>query len=282
MAGEFAGGVDWPVRPGVCWAPMLGPRPQTFSARALGSGFHTGDKGTHTSRTMMLAELTAALDAVPPSATRADYAEAIIEGNCLHKSTSANRRLSNQRLGELYALNPEVLLFRVLRRLWEIDHAGRPLIALLCAIARDPLLASTVPLILEMSRGEELNRTMLRDRLRAATGERFKDDVLDKVGRNVASSWTQSGHLQGRTFKRRARVEATPAALAYSLFLGEMAGFQGEDLLSSPWVAILDCSPARATELALEAKRINLIDLRTGGGVFQLNTERLDPLWTGR
>ncbi len=71
-----------------------------ISERAQQIGFRFGAKGTHTSRTMMFAALGATLDAVAEGGSREDYAAAIIDGNCLGKTTAATRRLSNQRLGE--------------------------------------------------------------------------------------------------------------------------------------------------------------------------------------
>ena len=106
-------------------------------------GFRFGAKGTHTSRTMMSEELSRVLEVTNQNALRAEYAAAIIDGNCLSKPTASTRRLSNQRLGELYGLDPTIPLFRVLRRLWGLGTDGRPLVALFAAIARDPLLAAT-------------------------------------------------------------------------------------------------------------------------------------------
>jgi hypothetical protein len=65
-------------------------------------GFRFGDKGTHTSRTIMLDELNAVLAHCPPDAPRSDYTAEIIEHNLLGKRTASTRRLTNQRLGELY------------------------------------------------------------------------------------------------------------------------------------------------------------------------------------
>src|SRR5688572_26634065 len=144
-------------------------------------GFRSGNKGTHTSRTMMLAELSAVLDATEPSANRDDYTNAIIEANCLGKPTTATRRLSNQRLGELYALDPTVPIFRILRRLWAVDESGRPLLALLEALARDPLLRATAPAILSLTPGSELRRDPMREALRTRVGERLNDSTLNKV-----------------------------------------------------------------------------------------------------
>ena len=106
---------------------------------------------------------------------------------------------------------------------------------------------------------------------------RLNDATLDKVARNAASTWAQSGHLVGRTFKRRRLVLPTPAAMAFALWLAQAAGFRGEQLLASPWVAVLDCSPSNARSEALEAKRLGLMDLRAAGDVLEFGFDRLDP-----
>ena len=99
-----------------------------------------------------------------------------------------------QRLGELYALDPRgCQIFRVLRRLWLVDVPGRPLLAMLCALARDPLLRSTAPAVLALPVGTELVRSTFLDEIREVVGGRLNESVLDKVARNAASSWAQSG-----------------------------------------------------------------------------------------
>jgi hypothetical protein len=225
----------------------------------------------------MLAELGSTLSAVPTDSNRGKYAEAIIEANCLGKRTTATRRLTNQRLGELYALDPSVPVFRILRRLWSIDEAGRPLLALLVALARDPLLLATSSAVIPLQPGAEFQRNLMRDALRAVVGERLNDSILAKVVRNAASSWTQTGHLQGRTFKFRHLVKPTAGTVALALYLGYTVGFRGEDLLSSGWLTVLDCTPLAARNLALEAKRLGLMDLRVAADVMELKLERLDP-----
>jgi hypothetical protein len=252
--------------------------PRDFNSRnAEEAGFRFGNKGTQTSRTIMLAELTSTLSAAPADSNRAKYAAAIIESNCLGKRTTATRRLTNQRLGELYALEPSVQIFRVLRRLWSIDELGRPLLALLVALARDPLLTATAPAVIPLQPGAEFQRNLMRDALRAAVGERLNDSTLAKVVRNAASSWTQARHLQGRTFKFRHLVKPTAGTVALALYLGYTVGFRGDELLASGWVSVLDCTPLAARNLALDAKRLGLIDLRLAADVMELKLERLDP-----
>lgn len=87
-------------------------------------GFRWGPKGAHTSRTIMLDELRAVMSNCRPEASRNDYLSAIYKDNCLEKRTTATRKLSGQRLSELYALAPEVPLFRIMRRCWYTDPEG--------------------------------------------------------------------------------------------------------------------------------------------------------------
>lgn len=256
----------------------LVPATAATVATAERLGMRFGDKGTHTSRTIMLDELSVLLSSTSPSYRRSDYADAIIDENALAKPTLATRKLSNQRLGELYALDPNVSIFRIMRRLWDADARSRPLLAVLCAIARDPLLAGTVPAIVSLVQGQDFPRVQARSALREAVGPRLNDAILDKVLRNAASSWTQSGHLEGRTFKKRRHVVATPWAIAFALYLARAAGFRGADLFSNGWISVLDASPADAQTLAREAKRLGLIDLSISADVVDLGLDRLDPV----
>jgi hypothetical protein len=95
----------------------------------------------------MLAELRILLESHPAAATKAEYWTSITEGNIVGKKIGSTRRLSAQRLSELYGLDPGVTLFRVLRFFWDLEDTGRALLAFLCAIARDPLLRLTAPAV---------------------------------------------------------------------------------------------------------------------------------------
>ena len=246
------------------------PNPATQAA-----GFRFGEKGTHTSRTIMLAELTELLAAMPATATRADYAEAIIEDNILGKQTASTRRLTNQRLGELYGLSLAIPLFRVLRRLWDIDEPGRPVIALLCGLARDPLLRATSTAVLPLPRNSELLRSAMTSAIRASTGDRLNESILDKVARNASSSWSQAGHLEGRVRKIRQEVHPTPGAVAFAIWFGALHGLAGEDLLRTPWARVLDQSPVELLDLALRAKQLGLLNANSGGGVIEIDASPL-------
>ena len=234
-------------------------------------GFRSGARGTHTSRTIMLDELSRLLAAVPGEASRRSYAEAIVDGNCLGKRTAATRKLSLQRLTELYGLDARFLLFRAMRSLWGAHEASRPRLALLLALARDPLLRASARPVAATPIGREFERRSMRDALSGLAEGRLNDATLDKVVRNASSSWTRSGHLRGRERKIRQRVEATPAAAAYALLLGFATGRRGGLLFETPWAAVLDAPPGALVEIAVDARRLGWIDLKRSGRMIEVS-----------
>ncbi|MCF6289523.1 MAG: hypothetical protein L3J03_00750 [Desulfobacterales bacterium] len=238
-------------------------------------GFRFGDKGTQSSRTIMFEELQSLLDAVPGNRERLDYEKAALEDNCLGKKTLSTRKLSLQRLSELYALDPGVPLFRIMRDLWDVNPKSRPQLALLLALARDPLLRMTAASVLHTPIGKEFARQDMTDALEEGTGTRFKNSILDKIVRNASSSWTQSGHLQGRARKFRQQIRATPAALAYAFLLGYLQGVRGQNLFSCPWAKVLDLDELEARERADDAKRLGLLDIKQSGSLIDISFPQL-------
>jgi hypothetical protein len=241
------------------------------SNQALVWGFRSGDRGTHTSRTIMLDELSHLLDSVPGEASREDYADAVMEDNCLGKRTVATRKLSLQRLTELYGLDARMVLFRVLRDFWGRHETSRPLMALLLALARDPLLRATARAVVGTPFGHEFARQSMKDALSNAVGGRLNEATLDKVMRNASSSWTQSGHLRGRSRKTRQRVQVTPAVITYALLLGFAVGRRGRLLFETPWAAVLDADSDELIDVAIDAKRIGLLDLKQSGSIIDVS-----------
>lgn len=276
FAGKLAGETSWFFQMDTI-LPTDGLQPSTNGdkARLRDAGFRWGKRGTHSSRTIMLDELRAVLANCSPDATRDSYLSAMQEDNCLGKRTVATRKLSSQRLSELYALDPAAPLFRVMRRCWYADREGQALLALLLALSRDPLLRVTAPPVLRMRPGEELARQQMTDALNRAVGSRLSESTLDKVVRNAASSWTQSGHLKGRGRKVRNRVTPTAANTAFALLLGFLAGTRGTALFETLWAHTLDASAGELMHLATDARRLGFIDMSQSGGVIDLSFSRL-------
>lgn len=257
-------------------SPFLDVESEESLAEAEGAGFRFGSRGTHTSRTIMLAELADLLAGVPAGSGRDAYVASVVEDNLLGKPTAATRRDTFQRLTELYGLDRRVSVFRVLRRLWEADEPGRPLLAMLCSLARDPLLRATAPAILELPTGGELVRTTFLSGLRDAVGSRLNERTLDKVARNAGSSWAQSGHLRGRVRKVRQRVRPTAGSVAMAMWLGSVEGLAGSQLLTCRWVRVLDRTGDALVDTVLEARQQGLLHARVDAGIVEIDLRGLD------
>lgn len=219
----------------------------------------------------MLEEQSLLLEATTLDAGRAAYVSVVVDDNCLGKRTVSNRRLSLQRLTELYGLDRRRLLFRVLRDLWELYDANRPLLAVLLALARDPLLRATASTVLDTPYSHQLARQAMTDAVSRAAGERLNPASVDKVVRNAASSWTQSGHLYGRSRKVRQRVHADPACAAYALLIGFATGMRGHALFETPWCAVLDAEAGELMELAQAARSVGLLELKQSGPIIDVS-----------
>lgn len=242
----------------------------TIPDSATAYGFHVDGLGSHSSRTMMLRDLQQLLAACPPSTDRHGYRAAVIHDNVLLKATAANRVKSWRHLRELYALDPRCLLFRTLRRLWDQQPAAQPVLALLCALARDPALRATAGLILDTSEGAPISAP----RLAAPIAERFEGRLnattLGSMGRNVASTWQQSGHLVGHLHKHRAQAQTYPVSSTYALLLGYLCEARGDGLFATPWVRLLDAPAHQLRRHAQAAARQGWLEYRHSGAVTDI------------
>lgn len=233
-------------------------------------GFRFGHSGPHAARTMMLDDLRRLLGEVAPEAGRAEYASAVIDANRLGKPTRKARELALRHLATLYALEPSNPVFRALRRLWPLNAAAQPLLALVVALARDPLLRTSRPVVLAQPVAAPVPRELFEAHLRASCPDRFSPASLKSFAQNVAGTWTASGHLQGRVRKIRSAVRAQPESITLLLFLGYLEGRSGQRLFSSEWMSLIDGSPLELEALANAASHRGLLVFMNAGGVREV------------
>ena len=234
-------------------------------------GFRTGARGTLTSRTIMLAELTTLLASVPASASKAERRSAIVSENVLGKKTTSTRKSTAQRLSELYALDLSVPLFRLLQVFWKDNPAGQPLLALLCASARDPLLRITAGPVLQARQGDMVAKKHFEEAVSRQARDRFTPSTLQTIARNAASSWTQSGHLSGRRVKKKSTPHVTAANTAYALLLGFLCGARGSLLFHTFWTDLLEAPEYRLHEFARQASSWGWLTYRSVGTIVEIN-----------
>lgn len=228
--------------------------------------------GPSTSQTIMVSSLQRLLAELPVDATPLAYRTAVMEENVLGKATASGREWAFRQLRRFYALDPAALLFRALRDLWDHDKPGQPLLALLCALARDPVLRASGVAIVGSEPGQVVTTTDFEEAIEARFPGGYNELTRRTTAQKVASSWEQSGHLHQEKpgVKVRARVHPTPSATAYALMLGYLGGLRGQALFETPWARVLDQPASRLFDLAATASQQGMLELRHSGGVVEV------------
>ena len=248
----------------------MSSQPTSASKARQQLGFRDGDKGTHSSRTLMLAELELLLRHATPQMTMPDYRRLVVDDNVLGKPTRTTREHTVRKLKALYGLEPGIPVFRTLVQLWPIDATSRPLLALLAGYARDPLLRLLSSAVLEAPPGTVVTTATLVEQAERVASGRFSETNSQAIASRVLSSFTQSGHLEGRTDKRRTRAAATPISAAYAFYLAYLEGYRAQRIFTSVWCRLLDAPEEQLPELARDAARRGLMDYRQVGNVVEL------------
>ena len=249
----------------------------------IGEEIVPGDRsgGTNTSHTIVVPALEQLLSSVGRHADAEAYERAVLEQNLLGKDTTGARKRTLRYLRELYLLRPDSILFRALRDLWTDEIGGRPLLAGLCALARDAVFRASAAAVFETDPGDEVTSADLAVAVEKVFPSAYSDSTLAKIGRNTFSSWEQTGHLRSlaRTEKVRSRPTCTPATVAYALLLGHLEGVRGAALFDTFWSQTLDHPRTHLIELATVASQRSLIDFRHSGGVTDVGfSELLRPI----
>jgi hypothetical protein len=197
--------------------------------------------------------------------------------NVLGKQTVSGREWAFRQLRRFYALNPRSLLFRALRDLWEHDEAGQPLLALLCALARDSVLRASAAVITAVEPGEVVTSADFEAAIEAKFPSAYKEITRRTTAQKVASSWEQSGHLHQEKpgSKIRTTVYPTAADAAYALMLGHLEGARGQALFKTLWTRVLDQPVSHLLDLAASASQEGLLEFRSAGDVVEVTFHQL-------
>jgi len=228
--------------------------------------------GIHTRRTIMFNDLERLLDySEAQDLSSSQYKALIVDENCLGKNSVKTRTLSFQYLSDTYLLNQNIIMFRALLYFWKRDEDAHSQLAMLCAYNRDSLFRMVTPYILSLPEGSQLQKVNVEEYIESKQPDRFSQSTLESTVRNLNSSFTQAGHLQGRIKKIRTRLEATSASVSYALLIGYIQGLRGEMLLNSEYMKLLECSFEQAVGLAVEASQKGWMIFKKVGNVIEVS-----------
>jgi hypothetical protein len=234
-------------------------------------GFSANETGGHMGRSMMLNEIRLLLAGIPEDADQGRYRTAILDENILGKPTYSSREKSLKYLLQLYGLDPQKALFRNLRKLAAHDTESLPLVALVISYCRDAQLRHSYELMEKLSPGNVLEPKKMQAWLEEGYPSRFSEVMKTSLARNVATTWTYAGHLQGRQIKKRSLPQPRPTASTYAMFAGYLLGMRGETLLGSVFGRLVGAQPSQLIAHLEWAGSMGWLRMRRGGGVMEID-----------
>lgn len=233
-------------------------------------GFKFGKNGAHAARTMMLAEVVQLFQKRGIDATFHQYKEDVECFNVLRKGTQKSRNLTWRHLVSLYALDTDVVIFRIFRWLWEIDEHARSLLGCQIALARDPMLRLSQIKILALTPMQRFTREEMEQFIEERCPGRFSPASLKSIAQNLNGTWTHAGYLEGRQKKHRTEPDIRPVNVVFALFLGYLQGATGTRLFNTEWTKLLGCRPERLLELARQASHSGLLNFKHSSEVVEV------------
>lgn len=200
---------------------------------------------------------------------RKNVANSILSKNIFCKRTESSRSGGLRDMIAIYGFDSPPPVTKALLSLWRATR-DRSLLLGQLAIARDPILRVTAPVILDMQPGEASGFRTMMTYLESQYPRRFSSGTLRAVGERCISSWAQMGHLRQGRVRERVPVVAESAHAAFASLLAICCGFSGRSILESGWFQMLDLSPEQAMSLLRRAEAEGQIDLHVAGHVFEI------------
>lgn len=248
-------------------------------------GFREGTGTIHTSQTILSENALVLVEDIGTGIdgwSRDSLVNSIISKNIFAKRTDSARSGGVRDMIALYGFDAPPSATKALLSLWPATR-NRTLLLGQLAIARDPILRATTPLILGMQPGEAAGFRTMSNYLEGLYPQRFSSGTLRAVGERCISSWGQMGHLRPGRVRERVPVVAESAHAAFASFLAICSGFAGRSILESGWFRMLDLNPEQAMSLLRRAEAEGEVRLRVAGHVFEISLAgRLEALECGK
>jgi hypothetical protein len=234
-------------------------------------GLRPSGGGAHQSKTLMYSEMN---DLLHSGATEnADFRSKVLDENILGKSTASSRESVLRNLSSLYGLATIPPLTKAFFKLVKHGNANHPILALLVALARDPLLRESAIVVVEAPVGASVQWVRFAERFNTLYPGRFSEKMVRSLSQNCASTWTQTGHLEGKN-KQRRRVHSSAPSAAFAALIATVCGFSGPAMLSSAWFRVLDLSPDNALDVLRSAEAQGLARVRAAGDVIEISVRQ--------
>ncbi len=225
---------------------------------------NTNQKTTHTSRTMMLAELSR----IMAHGIEQGSFEVSFTDNVAGKLSKANKDKTNLSLRYLYRFDPTNPAFSAFVWFWKNSpEADHPILALLFAISNDFLLSESIEIVQNTPLNQKVTVESLETNLASIHPGRYSPASLRSISQNLASSWKQAGFIRGKVKNIRVQPEISYRVVTFGMLLGYLEGMRGEFLLGSKYIRALCLPESGVRDQISEAAKRDLLQYQYSGHV---------------
>ena len=229
-------------------------------------------KSTHTSRTLMFAELDKVMS---HSIDGSDFAE-ILLNNVTGKKSSSNIQKTATHIKSLYGFDMEYAPFAAFKYFWKnAESSDKPMLALIYAINEDDLLAESLAVITETLIGEKATIEAFENVIEKYHPNNYTANTRKSLAQNIASSWKQAGIIEGKVKNIRVQRVISYYVAGFAFLTSYLKGNRGEFIWNNVGVKALGLSENRLRELAVECAKRDLMQYQYAGSVTAISFNKL-------
>jgi len=226
----------------------------------------------HTSRTIMFNELSRVMDF---SIEKDNYLESM-NNNVFGKKSQDGIKKTESFLSRLYGFDLSSPYFKAFKHFWlECDIEEKALISFVFALKNDYLLQESISVVANWGSRDKVNIELFTENLEKYHPNRFSQNTMSSVAKNIASSWKQAGFITGKIGNIRTVPPVTYKVVAFAILLSYLSGERGDFLIQSPTVKALCLSESELREFVVEASKRDYLQYQYAGNVTTISFDNL-------
>ena len=199
-----------------------------------------------------------------------------LKQNVFNKKTELGREKTAKYLKTLYGFNAADAQFTALKYFWSLcDDREKALLAFIYAINSDYLLSESVDVVKTTKIGEKVTVESLEANIEKLHPNKYSENTRKSMAQNIASSWKQTGFIEGKVKSIRAENEISYKVVCFAFLLAYLAGDRGDFIWNSIGVKALCLNETKLRELAIQCAKKDLMQYQYAGDVTVIGFSNL-------
>ena len=204
-----------------------------------------------------------------------NYIESM-QNNVFGKKSQDGIKKTGSFLTQLYGFDVSSHYFKAFKHFWlECDLEEKALISFVFALKNDYLLQQSISVVANRISGDKVSIELFTENLEKYHPNRFSQNTISSVAKNIASSWKQAGFIIGKVSNIRTIPQVTYKVVAFALLLSYLSGERGDFLIQSPTVKALCLSESKLREFVIEASKRDYLQYQYAGNITTISFDNL-------